>query len=87
MKVKFAKQFYSDIRNLPSGVSRALQRAIEDIERSKTLGELREIKKMRGYASYYRLRLGQYRLGLKYEGGECTLLRFLHRREIYRHFP
>ena len=42
---------------------------------------------MAGEETYYRIRIGEYRLGLAVEGDEVTLLRFLHRSEIYRFFP
>ena len=52
-----------------------------------TLDELKHIKKIEGYDCYYRLRIGDYRLGLKVMGDTVELIRFLHRRDIYRRFP
>ncbi|NPA92437.1 MAG: type II toxin-antitoxin system RelE/ParE family toxin, partial [Chloroflexi bacterium] len=39
------------------------------------------------YTSFYRIRLGDYRLGLEIEGDTVVFVRFLHRRDIYRYFP
>ncbi|MBP1468695.1 type II toxin-antitoxin system RelE/ParE family toxin [Candidatus Chloroploca sp. M-50] len=36
---------------------------------------------------YYRIRIGDYRLGLFVEDDTITVVRFLHRRDIYRYFP
>ncbi|MGH2412635.1 MAG: type II toxin-antitoxin system RelE family toxin, partial [Microcystaceae cyanobacterium] len=35
----------------------------------------------------YRIRLGDYRIGLFIEGKTVTFARVLHRKEIYRYFP
>jgi mRNA interferase RelE/StbE len=42
---------------------------------------------MTGEGPYYRIRIGEYRLGIAAEDDEATLLRFLHRSEIYQFFP
>lgn len=34
-----------------------------------------------------RLRIGDYRLGMIVEGEVVEIVRFLHRRDIYRYFP
>lgn len=39
------------------------------------------------FERYYRIRVGDYRLGLALEGDTVILVRFLHRKEIYRYFP
>jgi len=44
-------------------------------------------KKIEGYEAYYRLRIGDYRLGIKLAGNTLELIRFLHRKDIYRRFP
>jgi len=36
---------------------------------------------------YYRIRLGDYRLGFVFERGAVTFVRCLNRKEIYRYFP
>lgn len=42
---------------------------------------------MQGYANHYRVRVGDHRLGIIVDGETVILVRFLHRRDIYRHFP
>lgn len=42
---------------------------------------------MKGSESYYRIKLGDYRLGLRVENNKLIIIRFLHRKEIYRYFP
>lgn len=44
---------------------------------------------MQGYSDKYKIRMGQYRVGLTIDNGTQTLIfeRVAHRREIYRIFP
>jgi mRNA interferase RelE/StbE len=42
---------------------------------------------MRAQGNYYRMRLGDYRMGFKIESGSIIILRFMHRKDIYNYFP
>lgn len=45
------------------------------------------LKKLKGGGNYYRIRVGEYRIGIIVEGDAITFVRCLHRKEIYRYFP
>jgi len=45
------------------------------------------IKAMRGYPNRYRIRIGNYRIGIEIHGDNVEVMRVLHRREFYRYFP
>ena len=51
------------------------------------LQDMQNIKKLKGHDNYYRLKISDYRLGFSYENGEINIIRFLHRKEIYKLFP
>lgn len=89
MKVLYAKALLKDLEALSRnpGVKKRLLKLIETLKAIKTLDELQHIKKIEGYDCYYRLRIGDYRLGLKLSRNTVELIRFLHRRDIYRRFP
>ena len=42
---------------------------------------------MKGYRDYFKIRFGNYRVGLKKEGDNIIVKRVLHRKEIYKYFP
>lgn len=46
-------------------------------------------QKLSGYQTYYKIRVGDYRIGLYIDTNErlVEFQRVLHRREIYRKFP
>lgn len=68
-------------------IRKRLLEAIQRLKQIETLNEIHGIKKIEGYSDYYRLRIGDYRLGIKLTGGGLELIRFLHRKDIYRRFP
>lgn len=49
--------------------------------------ELKNVKQITSSEKYYRIRLGDYRIGIKFENDIVVFVRFLNRREIYRYFP
>jgi len=46
-----------------------------------------DVKKLKGLGSAYRIRIGDYRLGIEYRETTVVFMRVLHRKEIYRYFP
>ncbi|MGA9351150.1 MAG: type II toxin-antitoxin system RelE/ParE family toxin [Anaerolineae bacterium] len=42
---------------------------------------------MKGYDTFYRIRLGDYRIGIEVLEDKVILVRILHRKDIYRYFP
>lgn len=88
MKVSLQKAFEKDAEKiLDKKLANQLLLAIEKMEKCNQLSELQHIKKMRGGGNYYRMRIGDYRLGFKMEKGYIIILRFMHRKEIYNYFP
>jgi mRNA interferase RelE/StbE len=85
---RFKESFAKDLRRLrEQTLRRRIREAIEVVEDAGSLAEVPQIKKLSGAGSYYRLRVGEYRIGLIIEGETVTFVRVLHRREIYRYFP
>ena len=89
MKVNGEKSFERDVSKIRDKVLlKKLMDAIVQMENASSIFEIRNCKKIEGYDNYYRLRIGDYRLGVKIPSEqEVVLIRFLHRKEIYRYFP
>ena len=88
MKVIFKGSFVRDLKKIRERDLKArVKRVIEAIEQATTLHDIANLKQIRGAQSYYRIRLGDYRIGLRIDGEIITLIRFLHRKDIYRYFP
>ena len=54
---------------------------------ASSLRGIRGVEKLQAARNYYRIRIGDYRLGIKLEGNKVELVRFRQRRDIYRSFP
>jgi mRNA interferase RelE/StbE len=89
LKILYAKALLRDLEAVSRnpGIKNRLLKLIETLKSVDTLDGLQHLKKIEGYDCYYRLRVGDYRLGLKLSGNTVELIRFLHRRDIYRRFP
>lgn len=66
---------------------RRIREAIQQVESANTLGELPNLVRLSGASGFYRIRVGDYRIGVAVEGDEVEIIRCLHRRDIYRYFP
>ena len=89
MDILYGKRFSKDldlIRNEPK-IRKRLLELIKKIKETNTLTDLKDVKKIEGYSDYFRIKLGDYRLGIKLGQNRIELIRFLHRKEIYRRFP
>lgn len=89
MEVQYRQVFLKDLKQLKSSTSyqRIYDLAFTTLEEINTLEEIPDIKAMRGYAGRYRIRIGNYRIGIEVNGDVIEVMRVLHRREFYRYFP
>lgn len=88
MNVQFRESFVKDLHDIrDKELLKRIRAAIEALEQARALGDVAGLKKLEGGKGYYRLRIGDYRMGLAVEGDVITLVRFLHRKDIYRYFP
>lgn len=63
------------------------ERLILRVEEADSLSKISGLKKLEGSGSFYRIRAGEYRIGLAIDGDVVDFVRFLHRKDIYRMFP
>lgn len=89
MKFRVEKSFDRDVGKIKDiKLLRKVRDCIAQIENADKLAEILRIKKIEGYISFYRIKTGNYRLGIELStDNEIILRRFLHRKEIYRYFP
>jgi mRNA interferase RelE/StbE len=87
MKYQYANSFIKDSQGLPESVRSHIGKLIQDIQAANHFQEIQHVKKMKGASNAYRIRIGDYRVGIFLLEGEVVFTRVLHRREIYRYFP
>ena len=88
MNVSFRSSFARDLNRITDkNLLRRVRETIEDVERAQSINDLPNLKKLKSSKNYYRLRIGDYRIGLAAEDDVLVFVRFLNRKEIYRYFP
>jgi len=62
---------------------------IQEVKLQDNLINIKSVKKIVGYENYYRIRIGKYRIGIKYDKKENAVIfsNFAHRSKIYNIFP
>jgi mRNA interferase RelE/StbE len=88
VKVEFRKSFEKDLGKIRDEELLArIKAVIEEVENADSLLDISNIKKLKADGDYYRIRVGDYRVGLTQDEGIVTFVRVLHRKEMYRYFP
>ncbi len=89
MNTEFKKSFAKDLkkRSQDKTLLQQVAQTIHDVEAAKTLLDIKNLKKLKTGDNAFRIRIGNYRLGLIIENDTVCFVRLLSRSEIYRYFP
>lgn len=89
MKTSFKKSFAKDLKtyNKDKTLLARVQETILEVEAVDSITSIKNLKKLKAEGSYYRIRVGNYRIGIIIEKEIVTFVRVLHRSQIYRYFP
>jgi mRNA interferase RelE/StbE len=88
MEIEFTKSFVKDLKDIEDkALLNRVKSAILEIENSPSLTDLSNVKYIVNSQFYYRIRVGDERIGIKLENALNKLIRCLHRKEIYKKFP
>ncbi len=91
MELVFKKSFYRNFVRLPSHVQSATQVILRKLISADTLGtagvDYAPIRGQRVGCNYYRIRIGQYRMGIEYVVPNLIVVTIAVRGDIYKTFP
>lgn len=88
MEVNFDKSFLKSLEKInDKAVFKKIEKAIIHCESANTLLEIPNLKKLKGFANFYRIKIGDYRIGVEVEGNSINFIIVLHRKDIYKLFP
>lgn len=66
MEVRYHRQFEKDIQKYASPEQiQEIFEFIDSLEKTDSLQDISNIKKLSGFKEFYRMRLGEYRLGFR----------------------
>jgi len=88
MRTAFKDSFYKALLKLRNPDLKAeIADIISSVESAKTLKDIPNIKKLHGRGKFYRIKVGDYRIGLKLVDEILYFVDLAHRKDIYKHFP
>jgi len=87
--LEYTKRFLRDLAALPVEIQSRIEPIVFEELETENPFDLGYLEKMKGYPDQYKIRVGDYRIGITVEKTTQTLIckRVAHRREIYRVFP
>ena len=89
VETQYRKAFLKDLkklRNLPE-YERIFELAFTTLPQATHLKDIANVKAMKGFPNRYRIRVGNYRVGIEVHRNSVEIMRVLHRKEFYRYFP
>lgn len=89
MKVLYRKLFLKDLKKLSKQpiYDQIVELVFTVLPEITTLQNIHGVKAMRKYPRRYRIRVGNYRIGIEVKGDTVEVMRVLHRGDFYRYFP
>lgn len=88
MEIIYLRQALKDVNKIKNDKLKSkILDVITDLKLAENLSEIKNIKPMSGHSDAYRIRIGDYRLGIFQSEETITIARFLKREDIYKLFP
>ncbi len=89
MKTEYLPSFTKDLKKLKktSTYLEIKNLVFQTIPDCQNITEIKSLKKIKGHKNAYRIRVGDYRIGVFIQKEIVTFSRVLHRRDVYRYFP
>ncbi|MBD2440003.1 type II toxin-antitoxin system RelE/ParE family toxin [Nostoc sp. FACHB-110] len=88
-QVEYTKKFLKELADLPEDIQARIEPIVFQELESENPFDLGYLQKMKGYEDKYKIRVGNYRIGITVDKERQTLIcqRVAHRKDIYRIFP
>ncbi len=88
MRTEFRESFAKDLRKISDrSVLKKVERLIKQVEAAESPSDIPHLKKLAGNENFYRIRIGDFRVGVAISSQVLTFVRLLNRKDIYRYFP
>jgi mRNA interferase RelE/StbE len=88
MQIVYTSSFLKSIKKIKNiELLEKIESAIENIKVANSIDAISNIKKLSGHKTYYRIRIGEYRIGVEILDELVEFVQFDHRKDIYKKFP
>lgn len=88
-EVEYKKRFLKELSTVPEDIQAQVEKIVFEELTSGNPFKLGYIERMRGYPGKYKIRIGQFRIGITIDQQAQKIIcdRIAHRKDIYRLFP
>jgi mRNA interferase RelE/StbE len=88
-QLEYTKRFLKELAALPVEIQSRVEPIVFQELESENPFELGYLEKLKGYTDKYKIRVGNYRIGITVDQETKILIcqRIAHRKDIYRIFP
>ncbi|WP_320113096.1 type II toxin-antitoxin system RelE/ParE family toxin [Draconibacterium orientale] len=87
-EIRYNKTFLKELAKIPAKQRVKIEYFVfEEITQFKSADQIPQLKKLKGFNHFYRIRFGNYRAGVRIQAGEIIFERILHRKDIYNYYP
>lgn len=88
MQVFYSKKFLKELASIPSKTRIKVETLVfTELPEIDSISKIKNLKKLKGHATYYRIKEGDYRIGIRLTVDSIVFERIFHRKEIYKFFP
>lgn len=88
MEIEITRKFQKQVADCnDQKIKSEIRKIIELAEIAKSVSEIRNLKKLKGYKYFFRIRIGDYRIGIQHFGTKIIFAAFDRRSNIYKNFP
>lgn len=86
MKIEITKKFRKQVdKSADTKTKKKLLSILEQMQKASSLSDIHHLKKLKGYKNTYRIRLGEYRIGIYVENNVVIFAAFDNRSDIYKY--
>jgi len=87
MQIQFEESFEKDLlKIIDKKIKNKVIEIIDNIKQVNKPQDIANLKKLESYKTYYRIRIGNYRIGIEIIKDKVILTRILPRKDIYKFF-
>ncbi len=88
MEIRVNKTFLKELAKIPVSQREKIEHFVfNDTPAFERKEDIPNLRKLKGYKYFYRIRFGNYRAGIKIENDILIFERLLHRKDIYKFYP
>jgi mRNA interferase RelE/StbE len=88
MEIRVNKTFLKELSRMPASQRKKIEQFVfNDASVLKGAEDIPNLRKLKGYKYFYRIRFGNYRAGVRIQNDTLIFERLLHRKDIYKFYP